>query len=97
MRDPNRIEPFMEALTALWKENPDYRFGQLVMNLMRDKSGDFQDPWAWEEDEWLLRIEDYNRLLAIHEEAAWKKMEELLGEETVNEVRNELRKDQDAH
>jgi uncharacterized protein YihD (DUF1040 family) len=30
MRNPNRIEPLLEELEILWKENPDLRFGQLV-------------------------------------------------------------------
>ena len=29
-RDINRIEPFLKELEALWKLNPDIRFGQLV-------------------------------------------------------------------
>lgn len=30
MRDINRIEPFMNELTEIWKLVPDYRFGQLI-------------------------------------------------------------------
>lgn len=30
MRDINRIEPFLEQLEILWKQNPDMRFYQLI-------------------------------------------------------------------
>lgn len=34
MRDPERIEPFMQEIGKLWKENcPDWRFGQLIENV----------------------------------------------------------------
>ena len=35
MRDPNRIKPFLEKIEKLWSENPDWRFGQLVINITR--------------------------------------------------------------
>lgn len=38
MRDPNRIEPYMQVLTAIWKENPDLRFSQLVLNVLRENN-----------------------------------------------------------
>ena len=33
MKDINRIEPFMEKLTEVWKEQPDLRFGELIKNI----------------------------------------------------------------
>ena len=33
MRDPNRIDEFCDKLRAVWKDNPDLRFGQMVMNI----------------------------------------------------------------
>ena len=34
MRDPNRIEPFLQELGKIWKEEcPDWRFGQLIFNV----------------------------------------------------------------
>lgn len=36
MRDPKRIDGFMERLGAVWKDYPDFRFGQLLMNLLGD-------------------------------------------------------------
>lgn len=35
MRDPNRIKPFIETIEKLWTENPDFRFGQLIMAITK--------------------------------------------------------------
>ena len=51
MRDINRIEPFMNELTEIWRTVPDWRFGQLVENFKR---------FARVED--LFYIEDYKML-----------------------------------
>lgn len=32
MRDPNRIDPMLELLAQVWKQNPDWRLGQLIEN-----------------------------------------------------------------
>ncbi len=32
MRDPERIEPMLETIKEIWKENPDLRLGQLLCN-----------------------------------------------------------------
>lgn len=61
MRDPDRIDAFLAELGHVWKKYPDLRFGQLVMNLTRNRQGNFQDPFYWEEDEWLHRLEWYGR------------------------------------
>lgn len=36
MRDPNRIDGYMKRLGDVWKDYPDFRFGQLLMNLLGD-------------------------------------------------------------
>ena len=55
MRNPARIDVFCAHLAKLWKSNcPDWRFGQLVTNLMRTK-----DIFYLEEDEMLDYIEEY--------------------------------------
>lgn len=54
MRDIRRIEPFMELLTEIWKQNPDLRFGQL-MNVLEsyiEKS----DSFNIEENEYLVAM-----------------------------------------
>lgn len=60
MRDPSRIDGFLRALESVWKQHPDQRFGQLIMNLSRDQDG-FADTWEWEEDDWLARMQNYLR------------------------------------
>jgi len=32
MRDPNRISGIIGRLERLWRERPDYRLGQLILN-----------------------------------------------------------------
>jgi len=34
MRDKARIKPFMEEITKYWEEVPDWRFGQLISNVL---------------------------------------------------------------
>lgn len=33
-RDPSRIERIMEKMVKVWKQNKDFRFGQLVENII---------------------------------------------------------------
>lgn len=47
MRDPERIEPFMNELQELWEMVPDWRFGQLIMNWL---SFIGRDPFYMEDD-----------------------------------------------
>lgn len=56
MRSPHRIDPFLRTLGEVWKQHPDQRFGQLVMNLAREDGG-FPDTWHWEDGEWLRRMD----------------------------------------
>lgn len=56
-RDINRIEPFMNRLAEIWKKNcPDWRFGQLMENVLNSFE---TDPWFLEEDEMIKRFEKY--------------------------------------
>lgn len=34
MRDINRIDSYMARLKRIWKRYPDFRFGQMLMNLL---------------------------------------------------------------
>lgn len=36
MRDPNRIDKFCDKLKEIWKTVPDWRFGQLMCNAIRE-------------------------------------------------------------
>lgn len=56
MRDPQRIDGFMDELGNLWKNKvPDWRFGQLMYNFLCAKG----DPFYWEEDEFLKKFKKY--------------------------------------
>ena len=56
MRDINRIDPLLAKLGALWKQYPDMRFGQLIINLLDNPE---RDPWCIEDDVWMEMIETY--------------------------------------
>lgn len=68
MRDPGRIDPFLAALGDVWKDHPDMRFGQLVMNLSREEDNTFPDTWEWEDDEWVTRMENFPTAEQINKE-----------------------------
>ena len=55
MRDPNRIDLFLKELGDLWKEVPDWRFGQLIENL-RNVEGDL---FHLEEDKFLIYLKKF--------------------------------------
>lgn len=57
MRDPKRIYEFCNKLATLWETNvPDWRFGQLIVNVF----GTFEsDPWFYEEEKMMKLFEDY--------------------------------------
>lgn len=56
MRKVERIEPFLKELGKIWGENvPDWRFGQLIFNLISEMG----DPFYWEEDMFLEKLREY--------------------------------------
>lgn len=58
MRNPDRIEPFMNKLGKLWKEQcPDWRFGQLISNL--ENYTIYPDLFYVEDDEFIKIAEDF--------------------------------------
>jgi len=50
MRNINRIDPLLAKLGEVWKQYPDLRFGQFIINLFHDLG---TDPWIVEDDDWL--------------------------------------------
>lgn len=56
MRDINRIEPFLKDLSEYWKKVPDWRFGQLLINVLGTSK---IDPFFLEEKEFLKLFEDF--------------------------------------
>ena len=59
-RDVNHIQPFCDRLAKAWEKLPDLRFGQLMVNLMRDYEAEHgHDIFYLEEDEMIREIEAY--------------------------------------
>ena len=57
MRNRNRIDPFLNQIGKLWKENcPDWRFGQLIENVFG--SSEYLT-WFVEEDTMIDIFRDY--------------------------------------
>ena len=57
MRDPKRIRKFCNQLATIWETQcPDWRFGQLIVNICRDQGN---DPFYTEDDEMLERFNEH--------------------------------------
>lgn len=57
MRSIERINPFLEKLGKIWKEQcPDWRFGQLMSNVLNSFD---RDPFFIEEDEMIKKFKEY--------------------------------------
>lgn len=59
MRDPNRIGRVLTKIQALWKRVPDWRLGQLLVNLMESGEDLFyltDDTLEERIEEWLKTI-----------------------------------------
>lgn len=56
MRDPKRIEPFLDKLEVVWLKHPDLRFAQLLGNVYPAYG---RDPYYIEDDAFLSSIEDF--------------------------------------
>lgn len=63
MRDPGRIDRVLAALGALWRDHPEQRLGQMILNLTRNERGetDKQVCWNTDDDELLREITDAAR------------------------------------
>ena len=59
MRSKDRIKPFCDRLADAWKKVPDWRFGQLMMNVLGSMSAKGRDPFFPEDDEMIEFIEKY--------------------------------------
>ncbi len=57
MRDPERIQPFVDKLGTLWKNNcPDWRFGQLIENVFTSIPYNI---WMLEDDHMIEEFENF--------------------------------------
>lgn len=60
MRDPNRIQKFCNELANIWRMVPDWRFGQLISNVIGDWQGKtHRDIFFPEDDEMIQIFRDY--------------------------------------
>lgn len=60
MRDKRRISKFCNELSTIWASNaPDWRFGQLMMNVLVEMVSDGKDPFFPEEDEMIEYFKKY--------------------------------------
>ena len=54
MRDPERIDRVLAALREAWLAEPDWRLGQLLVNVLRDGQGRVvEEAWNVEDDRWV--------------------------------------------
>lgn len=58
MRDPNRIDGYIEKLKKIWKRFPDWRFGQLILNLFSSQKMGGADLFYMEDTEMFRKIEE---------------------------------------
>lgn len=62
MRDTKRIKPLLEKIEQLWTNNPDFRFGQLIMSIT--KTGEHNPKlFNMEEEEFLEKINELEKQL----------------------------------
>lgn len=62
MRDPKRIKLLLEKIEQLWTNNPDFRFGQLIMSIT--KTGEHNPKlFNMEEEEFLEKITELEKQL----------------------------------
>lgn len=68
-RDPKRIDIVIEMLRAVWKQHPDQRLGQLLVNI--DTRSDSPDLFMLEDDRLLKVLEQ----MALQHEINKKRLE----------------------
>ncbi len=54
-RDPKRMGSFLNELKIEWLKAPNLRFGQLMYSLFSESG----DPFYWEENEFIKRLQEY--------------------------------------
>lgn len=56
MRDPRRIPDFCNRLARVWEQVPDWRFGQLMSNMLGDYYAQTKRDIFFPEDEEMIRF-----------------------------------------
>lgn len=60
MRDPNRIDKFCDELAELWHKVPDWRFGQLMINMISHYMSEHgRDVFYVEDNELMLQMKSW--------------------------------------
>lgn len=69
MRDPERIEPIIACLHSIWAQVPDWRFGQLLSNLLHAMylENNEADPFFMEDDRFMELANQICKRLGIKE------------------------------
>ena len=70
MRDIKRTRKFCNRLAIAWELLPDWRFGQLIMNIFGRMKSEGKDPFFLEDESMIEYIEQYIEKytgVALHE------------------------------
>ena len=63
MRDPKRIPGFCNRLARVWEQVPDWRFGQLMSNVLSEfQAQKHRDIFFPEDEEMISFFEEYMKL-----------------------------------
>lgn len=63
MRDKKRIKKFCNELAIIWENKcPDWRFGQLICNVLGQMATDGRDPFFPEEEEMMNYFRKFFKL-----------------------------------
>jgi len=62
MRDINRIKPFLKRIEQIWNQNPDLRFGQLILSITKTSEPN-PELFYIEDNEFMERISELEKLL----------------------------------
>ena len=60
MRNPERIQEVLKELEEFWKQNPDWRLGQVISNLNYETMGG-NDPFYLEDTDLLELLKQKNK------------------------------------
>ena len=60
MRNPDRIPEILKELEEFWKQNPDWRLGQIIVNLNYEIMGG-NDPFYLEDKDLLELLKQKNK------------------------------------
>jgi len=59
VRNPNRIYPICNKVAEIWSTVPDLRFGQLMIDFIRDFEARGLNPFYVEDEQWVELLDQY--------------------------------------